>query len=43
MARIAFIGADSWGFTRELVRDIFTFPILKDSTIVLMDINRERP
>jgi len=42
MARIAFIGAGSLGFTRGLVRDVFTFPLLKDSTIVLMDIDKER-
>ena len=42
MARIAFIGAGSLGFTRSLVRDILTFPLLRDSTIVLMDIDRDR-
>jgi alpha-galactosidase len=42
MARITFIGAGSLGFTRGLVRDILTFPLLKDSTLVLMDINNER-
>jgi len=42
MARIAFIGAGSLGFTRGLVRDVLTFPLLRDSTIVLMDIDRER-
>lgn len=42
MARIVFIGAGSFGFTRALVRDILTFPLLRDSTIVLMDINKER-
>ena len=42
MARIAFIGAGSFGFTRSLVRDILTFPALRDSTIVLMDIHQER-
>jgi len=42
MARIVFIGAGSFGFTRALVNDILTFPALKDSTLVLMDINRER-
>jgi alpha-galactosidase len=42
MARIVFIGAGSLGFTRGLVRDILTFPLLRDSTLVLMDINRER-
>ncbi len=42
MARITFIGAGSFGFTRTLVRDLLTFPLLQDSTIVLMDINKER-
>lgn len=42
MAKIAFIGAGSLGFTRGLVRDLLTFPLLKDSTIALMDINKER-
>ncbi len=42
MARITFIGAGSLGFTRGLVRDILTFPLLKDATLVLMDVNKER-
>ncbi|HEY3297716.1 MAG TPA: alpha-glucosidase/alpha-galactosidase, partial [Armatimonadota bacterium] len=42
MAKIAFIGAGSFGFTRDLVRDILTFPALADSTIALMDIDDER-
>ena len=42
MAKIAFIGAGSLGFTRGLVRDILTFPLLKDATISLVDINEER-
>ena len=42
MARIAFIGAGSFGFTRTLVKDILTFPLFEDATIVLMDINKER-
>jgi len=42
MARIAFIGAGSFGFTRALVRDVLTFPLLRDSTLVLMDIDAER-
>jgi len=42
MAKIAFIGAGSFGFTRALVRDILSFPLLKDSTISLMDIDEER-
>ena len=42
MAKIAFIGAGSLGFTRALVRDILTFPALAESTIALMDIDDER-
>ena len=42
MKKIAFIGAGSFGFTRDLVRDILSFPALADSTIALMDIDRER-
>ena len=42
MAKIAFIGAGSFGFTRGLVRDILSFPLLRDSTISLMDIDEER-
>ena len=42
MTKIAFIGAGSLEFTRSLVRDILTFPLLQDSTICLMDINPER-
>ena len=38
MVKIAFIGAGSFGFTRGLVRDILTFPLLKDATLALMDI-----
>jgi alpha-galactosidase len=42
MAKIAFIGAGSLGFTRGLVRDLLTFPLLENATIALMDIDRER-
>ncbi len=42
MAKIAFIGAGSLGFTRELVRDVLTFSLLADSEIALTDINPER-
>ncbi|MCM8766774.1 MAG: alpha-galactosidase [Candidatus Omnitrophica bacterium] len=42
MAKITFIGAGSFGFTRALIRDILTFPLLQDSTICLMDIDEER-
>jgi alpha-galactosidase len=42
MTKITFIGAGSYGFTRKLVRDIMTFPILQDATLTLMDINAER-
>jgi len=42
LKKIAFIGAGSFGFTRDLVRDILSFPALADSTIALMDIDEER-
>jgi alpha-galactosidase len=42
MIKIAFIGAGSLGFTRDLVRDILTFPLLQDISFALMDINPER-
>lgn len=42
MAKIAFIGAGSFGFTRKLVTDILTFERMKDATLVLMDVDGER-
>jgi alpha-galactosidase len=42
MPKLTFIGAGSFGFTRNLVRDVLTFERLADSTICLMDINPER-
>jgi len=42
MAKITFIGAGSLIFTRLLVRDLLTFPTLRNATIALMDINKER-
>jgi alpha-galactosidase len=42
MTKITFIGAGSLGFTRDLVRDILTFPLLQDVTLSLMDIDAER-
>ena len=42
MTKFTFIGAGSFGFTRNLVRDILTFDKFKDSTIVLMDIDDNR-
>ena len=42
MTKIAFIGAGSLGFTRTLVRDILTFPLLADAELALMDIDAER-
>jgi alpha-galactosidase len=42
MTKITFIGAGSLGFTRALVRDVLTFPLLRDATLCLMDIDAER-
>lgn len=40
--KIAFIGAGSTVFARALLRDIFTFPELRDARIALMDIDPDR-
>lgn len=42
MPKIVFIGAGSFGFTRKLVRDLLTFPLLEGSEIALVDINKQR-
>jgi len=42
MTRVAFIGAGSVEFTRNLLGDIFSFPELADAEIVLHDIDEER-
>ncbi|HVL25460.1 MAG TPA: alpha-glucosidase/alpha-galactosidase [Thermomicrobiales bacterium] len=42
MAKIAFIGAGSTVFARNLLKDLFTFPELHDSTVHLMDIDPDR-
>src|SRR5215212_4368321 len=42
MAKIAFIGAGSTVFARNLLNDIFSFPELGESTISLFDIDKER-
>ena len=42
MPKITFIGAGSFGFTRKLVKDILTFPLLEGAEIALMDIDAER-
>ncbi|MBN1249497.1 MAG: alpha-glucosidase/alpha-galactosidase [Anaerolineae bacterium] len=39
--KITFIGAGSVTFTRNLVRDILTFPAFRDCEIALMDIDAE--
>lgn len=40
--KFAFIGAGSLDFTRDLVRDILTFPAFSDCEIALMDIDPNR-
>ena len=42
MSRIAFIGAGSSVFARNLLQDLFTFPELHGATIALMDIDPVR-
>jgi alpha-galactosidase len=42
MAKIAIIGAGSHVFSIHLITDLLSYPELRDSTITLMDIDRER-
>ncbi|MDR0312435.1 MAG: alpha-galactosidase [Treponema sp.] len=42
MAKFAFIGAGSFGFTRKLVRDLLSFTAFQDAVIALMDIDDAR-
>lgn len=42
MKKIAFIGAGSAVFTRNLVRDLMTFPAFQDACIALMDVDQEK-
>ena len=42
MTRIAFVGAGSVEFTKNLLGDLLTFPELADATIALHDIDPER-
>lgn len=42
MKKFAFIGAGSFVFTRNVVRDLLTFPAFEDAEIALMDINPDR-
>ena len=42
MTRIAFVGAGSVEFTKDLLGDLLSFPELSDATIALHDIDRER-
>ncbi len=42
MKKVVFIGAGSFSFTRKLVKDLLTFPLCEDATIVLVDIDKER-
>jgi alpha-galactosidase len=42
MTRIAFVGAGSVEFTKNLLGDLLTFPELADATIALHDIDAER-
>ena len=42
MVTIAFVGAGSVEFTRQLLRDLLAFPELADATIALHDVDAER-
>lgn len=42
MKKFAFIGAGSFAFTRNLIRDILTFPAFEDAQFALMDTDPDR-
>ena len=42
MSKITFIGAGSFVIARKLLGDIFSYPDLRESKIVLMDIDPKR-
>ena len=42
MTKISFIGAGSTVFAKNLITDILTYPELRDTTISLMDIDRDK-
>ena len=42
MKKITIIGAGSFDFTRELVKDVLTYDAFKDACICLMDIDEEK-
>ncbi len=42
MTKIVLIGAGSWVFGRDLITDIVSYPELRDSTLALVDIDKER-
>ena len=42
MKKFAFIGAGSFIFTRNLVRDLLSFPAFEDCELALMDTDPER-
>lgn len=42
MSKVVLIGAGSLGFTRGLVRDLMTYPLLRNAELALVDINKER-
>ena len=42
MAKIAFVGAGSLGFTRRLVIDLLSYDDLRDSTLSLIDVDETR-
>lgn len=42
MRKFVFIGAGSLDFTRDLVRDLMTFPAFDDCELMLMDIDEKR-
>jgi alpha-galactosidase len=42
MAKVVFIGAGSYGFTRKVFKDLMTFDLMDGAEIALVDISQER-
>jgi len=42
VTKIVLVGAGSFVFARDTINDVLLFPELRDSTITLMDIDKER-
>ena len=42
MAKIVLVGAGSYKFAKDIIMDIFLYPEIRDSTVALVDIDKDR-